>query len=59
MFRVGCRPLQRKFMKCKLENQNEDFSKCIKLETDLKECYETLYTFYFNMKKEDVKNKLI
>jgi hypothetical protein len=59
MFRVGCRPLQRKYFKCKLENQNEDFSKCSRLEQELKDCYDTLYTFYFNMKKEDVyKNKL-
>ena len=59
MLRVGCRPLQRKYVKCKLDNQNENFEKCVKLEVDLKECYETLYTFYFNLKKEDVnKNKL-
>ena len=59
MFRVGCRPLQRKMMKCKLDNIQDNYGKCVRLEKDLKECYDTLYTFYFNMKKDDVyKNKL-
>jgi hypothetical protein len=32
----------------------ENYKKCMGMEKDLKECYEALYMYYFNSKKDDV-----
>ena len=57
MLRVGCRPILRKYMKCKLEIDESNFSKCSELQKDMNECYDTLYMYYFNTKKEEARNK--
>jgi hypothetical protein len=32
----------------------ENYKKCAEMEKDLKDCYEALYMYYFNSKKEEV-----
>lgn len=42
-------------MKCKLQDVEDDnYKQCRRLETDLNQCYETLYMFYYSSRRDDV-----
>jgi len=53
LYRVGCRPIKRKYLKCQanLDNTN-DFKQCKKIEKELSDCYNALYISYLNSKRE-------
>lgn len=55
MFRVGCRPIQRKYKKCSLNSETmEDFKKCSDIKLEMTKCYEALYLIYYNTSKENI-----
>ena len=56
LLRIGCRPIKRKYLKCKLNMQEaEDFKNCKQIEKQLNECYESLYIVYLSSKQEESK----
>jgi hypothetical protein len=58
LLRVGCRPLKRKYIKCRqVMELPEDYKKCQDLNKELNDCYEMLYTVYYNTKRDEVINK--
>ena len=55
LFRVGCRPLKRKHLKCvtNLDSNVQSYKDCKKIESDLSECYNALYMTYMNTKRNE------
>ena len=54
LIRVGCRPLKRKYDKCVVEYDELSYSKCKMLNSQLKECYNALYSIYYVGKKDEL-----
>ena len=51
LMRVGCRPLKRKHLACKIQNDNlEKYSECKKIRQELDECYKALNYLHIAMK---------
>ncbi len=55
MLRVGCRPLQRKYIKCnKQMDTEEEYKQCSNIRPELDECYKSLQMLYYITKREEM-----